>query len=558
MKSFNCFIVTVMTVMSSTLFAGPVLKPMADVIVLPDDSVVLADPFIDATATQDGGGPLLQLLNPRIYQTIALYKRVSLTAAVTSSEIDRVYDSLLNKRTNLRFYGLSSAEEMNKYCYAGRPVYTIPSGASVLQAACTKGNDTFIVKPLFLKLSIRDQAMLLIHERLTTIADDRGWINFVAVAKYTTGLNTFLNVYNEQARREFRELTDKEHANLAGFYTSIMEIHHRNAEYGNMPTFGYNIQKNGGGLVSAEAIVDPTAFVSLNSVVGKKSELQSKSKVINLTFNGTNNPHYVLTLRLAENAVLENVDFKGGNYAGKTLGLGLNTKLINSTLSYVSNFTVGNDSFIKDSMFNGESFNGADNLSLTGAEINAKTAVFEKGVVFQASKFNYGYSNVTVAANEQLLNTMTAENTASQYYPAGVVPKPFQQTVAVPTFKCVLNTKSEKKGWEWKESSLNDKGDGVTISGWIGYNGRNGLKKEYEYNYTQTKIVINFKNFERTKTPVVFLNEQGRFVAGDYLKTNALIKIPYDNCTFAAINEALEKVGISYVDNIGYKIPLAF
>jgi len=526
MKMTKISVLVVAAFISTSVFAGltgPKLSTRADVIVLPDDTVVLADPFIDAPATQQGGGPLLQLLNPRIYQTIALYKKVSLTAAFVSNDASEMFDRLLNKRTDLRFYGLNSAEEMNRYCFGGKPVYTIPSGASVQQVACTKGTDTFIVKPLFLKLSIRDQAMLLIHERLTTITDDRGWINFVAVARYTTGLNTFLKIYDEQARREYRELTDLEKDNLYNYYVALLEIHNRNADYGNISTFNWKIHKNGGGLIHVGAFVDPSAFVSLNSVIADKSEIQAGAKVINLTYKGDNDTRYAPPMVLGENS-----------------------SMISVNLNNVQNVLIGTNSKFTAVFIDSALVNVGDNVSVNDSGIFAKTLILKNGVNLKRSQVTYQYRDLMIAENEQVSDQIIKAESADMYYPAGVIPKPFSLTVKVPLFKCVTNVKAEKKSWEWSESSLDTDLDGSTITGWITYNGRNGLKKEYEYNYSDTTIYISIKNTERAKNPVMFIDEKGKFVFGDYIKKNKTVEVKTNDCTFTAVGEAMAKAGLPH------------
>ena len=49
MKIVKFYTLVLATALSSAAFAGPKLSTRGDVIVLPDDSVVLADPFIDCT-----------------------------------------------------------------------------------------------------------------------------------------------------------------------------------------------------------------------------------------------------------------------------------------------------------------------------------------------------------------------------------------------------------------------------------------------------------------------------------------------------------------------------
>lgn len=562
MKMTKISVMVLAAFISTSVFAGlkgPKLQTRADVIVLPDDSVVLADPFIDADAsTQSGEGPLLQLLNPRIYQTIAIYKSVSENLnsrfAARQSSINAILNQLLDKRTNLRFYGLPSAEEMNKYCFAGRPIYTIPSGAKVEQAACTRGNDTFIVKPLFLKLSLRDQAMLLIHERLTTIADDRGWINFAAIAKYTTGLNTYLNLYNEQVKRVYRTLTDDEQKKLSNFYSSIVEIENRNEGYGApTATFNWLVHKNGGGLYHPQAIVSETAFISLNTTVFAESEISDNAKVINASATNSTNiylPGQVIgfPLKLGANAVVENVTFNyqpASEYKKRIIRIGDNSKIQNTVFIELKNeITIGENVSVKNSTLHHYNNYLGNNVVISDSTVKMPTLTLGNGVVIQNSKLDFQSKSVKVNSNEQLINQSVVQADMDKYYPVGVVPKAFVQTIKVSNFKCVLDDKLEKKSFGWDANRVDRNGNGARFTGWTTYNGRNGLKKEYEYNYSDVVINVNYSKFERVSVPVAFLSEQGQFAIADYLKADIAIDYSVENsCVVQALGNALSGAG---------------
>lgn len=568
MKMTKISVMVLAAFISTSVFAelkAPKLKTRADVIVLPDDSVVLADPFIDADAsTQQGDGPLLQLLNPRIYQTIAIYKSVSENLnsrfAAKQSAINAILNQLLDKRTKLRFYGLPSAEEMNKYCFAGRPIYTIPSGAKVEQAACTRGDDTFIVKPLFLKLSLRDQAMLLIHERLTTIADDRGWINFVAISKYTTGLNTYLNLYNDQVKRIYRILTDDEQTKLSNFYASIVEIENRNEGYGApTATFNWLVHKNGGGLYHPRAIVSESAFISLNTMIFEESELGDNSRVINVSAINTYSPgrYYQdvisligFPLKLGANSVLENVSLNYKNaveYRLRVIRVGDNTKILNTKFNELQKeITIGDNVVIKSSTIHHYNSYLGNNVAITDSTVMMPTLTLGNGVVIQNSKLNFQSKSVKVNSNEQLINQSVVEDDMNKYFPIGVVPRPISQSLKVPNFKCVLGEKLEKKSFGWEANHIDSTGNGAKITGWGTYNGRNGLKKEYEYNYSDVVINVNYSNFQRSTVPVTFLSEQGQFLVGDYFKS----QVAFD---YGAQNECVSQAIENVLSNSGYK-----
>lgn len=173
-KAMNFYVLVSVMTLSTALWAGPSVGGGGDVVILPDDSVVLADPFIDSGAHQPDNMPPLRALNPRILQAINLYQKASnkmvnqLAVVNGKSEVAALLAVLATRNNDLRFYGVRNAEELNNFCApGGRKIYKLPNGAQVQQVACTAGTETFIVEPLFVQLSLRDQALLLIHERLT-------------------------------------------------------------------------------------------------------------------------------------------------------------------------------------------------------------------------------------------------------------------------------------------------------------------------------------------------------------------------------------------------------
>jgi hypothetical protein len=246
---------------------GPSVGGGGDVIVLPNDSVVLADPFIDHGAKQPNNMPPLRALNPRILSGISSYQKVLskfLAKFITGqkSDISPLIEELTKRNSELRFYGVQSAEEMNNFCApGGRKIYKLPMGAQVQQVACTAGKETFLVEPLFSRLSLRDQSLLLIHERLTTLRDQYGGKNYSAIARFTTGLNIYLNLFRDQMKEKYSKLSEGETQQLTEFYTATEEIELRNKEV-TENSFQWSAHSYGGGRVHATSDVDPSACYS--------------------------------------------------------------------------------------------------------------------------------------------------------------------------------------------------------------------------------------------------------------------------------------------------------
>jgi hypothetical protein len=255
-----------------------------DVVILPNDSVVLADPFIDLNAEQPNNMPPMRSLNPRIVKTIESYYKasqhiVSFLAAKEKSEINQQIKKLMIRKNDLRFYGVRSEIELNQFCApGGRKKYSLPTGAKVEQVACTTGSETFIVEPTFIKLSIRDQSLLLIHERLTTLRDTYGGKNYSAVARFTNGLNTYLSLYSEQSKNIFRRLSPDEQKWLTEFYIAAEELELRNSEV-TPDSFQWVAAHYGGGLVHTESRVNSTAVIGLSFIIGKDTEILAHAQL---------------------------------------------------------------------------------------------------------------------------------------------------------------------------------------------------------------------------------------------------------------------------------------
>ena len=158
---------------------------------------------------------------------------------------------------------------MNNYCASGgAKSYQLPDGSTVQRAACTQGQDTFIVEPLFNKLSLADQALLMMHERLTTLRDSVGGRNYQAIAGVLSGLKLAIETGRSQKQTK-KQLTEAEANRLTEMYTSLAELQDMDSAYsGSHPTaYTFHAIANGGGKIAENIVVAPTAYVDLFSRV---------------------------------------------------------------------------------------------------------------------------------------------------------------------------------------------------------------------------------------------------------------------------------------------------
>ncbi|WP_413584591.1 hypothetical protein [Bdellovibrio sp. HCB274] len=268
---------------------GPSNGGGGDVVVLPNDQVVLADPFLDHSGNQPNNMPPMRSINPRIIQAILQYGRFSVKTLERLSNgenaIIKQMELLVNPKDNdLRFYAVQSAQELANFCApGGKKSYNLPDGASVQSVACTAGHETFLVEPLFLRLTIRDQAMLLIHERLTTLRDNNGGKNYSAIARFTTGLKAFIAIGQEQVKGIARQLTAKEVQVLTDFYVATEEIERRNGDI-EETSFTYQAHPYGGGMIAASAQVASSAYIDLQSQIAGGSYVGPGAVLKNFSF----------------------------------------------------------------------------------------------------------------------------------------------------------------------------------------------------------------------------------------------------------------------------------
>ncbi|MDO9180953.1 MAG: hypothetical protein Q7U04_01030 [Bacteriovorax sp.] len=175
-------------------------------------------------------------MSPRILQLASLYHDAvvrlleDLSPRAYKSEIADEIKKISLRESGLRFYAVQSASELNDFCASGgRKIYKLHEGQIANQVACTSGVETFLVEPLFLRLSLRDQVLLLVHERLTPLRDKFGGKNYSAIARFTTGFGEYIDLYKKEAEGTYPILNNDETNRLTIFFISTEEIQFRSS-----------------------------------------------------------------------------------------------------------------------------------------------------------------------------------------------------------------------------------------------------------------------------------------------------------------------------------------
>jgi hypothetical protein len=490
MKFLNA-IVILSALSINICWAGPSVGGGGDVVILPDDSVVLADPFMDGGAIQPNNMPPLRALNPRILQLINLYKEIvsPMTESFSNgkNDINNLLEELGKRKNNLRFYAVQTVEELNLFCASGgRKIYKLPNGAQVQQVACTAGEETFLIEPVFVQLSLRDQTLLLVHERLTTLRDQYGGKNYSAIARFTTGLNTFLNVYAEQTKNNFRILNTNEQKTLTEFYTATEEIEKRDTEV-TADSFQWQAHANGGGRVHFDSNVDQSAIVSVRSLLGRGSSIGPNAKVINLK-----------------------------NSRNSRVVLGDNSLLLNSEAS-VRELLVGTNTVIK-------------NTALTGDQVTlGSNSNFQDSRVYLVDNKSWRYYSVKFADNQKLNSNKIDWSTMNEFYPKGITAVPLNKEVTIASATIKEEDKESvkfKKKDTYTASALNANGDGYTIKGLVtdvDYHFKDGSR---DYTLKNVTVKVTFNNFKRNADAnLLTVNGRGEIVSADYSKIKPMLNV---------------------------------
>ncbi len=571
---------------TQALTAGPSTGGGGDAVILPDDSVVLADPFLDMSGQQPNNMPPLRALNPRILMAVKSYLEVSknhlesLSAKKPASgkkkdkpsvevkpdldtfksDIAKLMKELSTRKSKLRVYAVRNQEELGMYCApGGRKSYILPTGARVEQVACTAGEETFLVEPLFVRMSLKDQSLLMIHERLTTLRDMYGGKNYSAIARFTTGLSHYLELYREQYKGQYRRLTSDEQKALTNFYMAIEEIELRNSEV-DENSFQWTVAPYGGGRVHTMSHIDESALVGLGAILRKDSDVASAVVIKNTFFEQP------VTIIADENSIIENVTFYFDNDSApsvSTIAIGRDSKLRHTSVR--GKVFIGSQSEIYDSTLDGN-LNVGDSTSIKGSKLYAKNLTIpSQGQVENFSIDPHIKNKINYVTLHKVKNGRI-DSESIQYLPPDVKIEPVDKTWTVDEQNKILYNYLDRDGAEkWADflkgsTVFNESGLRIEVGSSFKYSPRGIFGNGYNFEFKKTKYRIQFvpQGLPTETRPDVYTVWRSSIVPVTGGKKSISYKVAIDNGSYRTpdhrlkhLLELFQEIGFEIVGDIG-------
>jgi hypothetical protein len=300
--------VTFLAVMSTQVFAGPGGSGVGNaggVIVLPGGKVVLADPYIQRA---DGIGQRYDDFNPQIKSQLELVGRlmVRLGAEVDQSLLDEsnfppgtphhvivdqskllIAQRELSRTSQAQFLVDRVMSKLIEYhfvdrlpsdCVGSEDVVNVPKGGVNVMEACTVGPLTYIQRDLFKQMDMNEQMRLVLHERLHSLNQ----VLHEEIIDITNGMGLILKLYQAQQAGDRTPLTQDQVDAISRVVLRIgqlRDLDDTKAMDGEYMT-NWKVMPNGGGLAHKNAVVSPTSFIGVGSILSEDSVLKDKAEMM--------------------------------------------------------------------------------------------------------------------------------------------------------------------------------------------------------------------------------------------------------------------------------------
>jgi hypothetical protein len=268
-------------------------------VILPDDTVVLADPYIVRSGPDDAA-----TLAPKLVAEIRRLGRMLVRfgakegGCLSSSprELEYLQDTglcdgiVVARMAESDFVNTYVLDPLVEYhfvreipssCPTSPSSVTPPPGSQVEPVACTVGKLTWIVADLFKQMNVREQAKLIAHERMRAIPQANP-IEFIA--DITTGVGLALDLYNQALNGKRPTLNDGQVGTLMLLLRRIQQVGMADDDASGPQPFvadDWHVSAAGGGLVRKDAKLDPAAFISAGSLLGPKSNVGPQAVLLN-------------------------------------------------------------------------------------------------------------------------------------------------------------------------------------------------------------------------------------------------------------------------------------
>ncbi len=396
---------------------------------------LLANPYTTvAEVSPSSYRPRRVLLNPRVHMQVANYNKLLLSQMAlfpshSSGHISSKLERFSNPQSGQKFYLVRNQAELNQFCARfGDKSFILPNHENVSAVACTSGLETYLVEAAMTGQQLHTQALVLIHEALSTIENRLGGRNFSAGARVTRGLGLLVELFLEQRQENFRQLRVSDVQRLQDLYEAYFEIAYQDSSPG-VELFNWSIHPKGGGLVWNGARVAPSAVIGLSSLISSESIIGEEALIVRFKGEGGDGA----SLEIAPRAQLRDVTLSTEyNVLGvpTKLSVGENTVISSSKLT-TQEMIIGENNVISNSQLKShEMVVGSNNVFITSS-ISGGRVVLENDIKLEKVTLDLSGVKEPIQSNQRLKNATIATNAHKEYAPEG--------RALIPTFSIALN-----------------------------------------------------------------------------------------------------------------------
>ena len=264
-----------------------------DYIILKDDTIILADPFVRRNGETFELSRELKAELKRVGRLLVQYGAANIYGEGNTSDrsirFSDVRDSAFIAETVLNSlieYRFVSELPQIPACETRLQIENIPDGARVGGGiACTQGAMTWILEDLFRKQTIRQQALLIIHERLHALPAN---VAHEFISDLVAGIDLILDLYNAELNGARPLLTDEQVKTIRTMMKRIPQAG-LGQQGPNSAIAFFNrmkVQKKCGGLTSRQATLGLDVCLGVGSILEGHGTLRGPMLVLNSTING--------------------------------------------------------------------------------------------------------------------------------------------------------------------------------------------------------------------------------------------------------------------------------
>lgn len=278
-------------------------------VVLPNDTVVLADPYYPREGNEptfhckDGErGQLHPALIEELNRAGHFLVRYGATIGLNRNWSDFITTREWDFREPSKFIAEVVLGPTVEYCFVTKlphaesqpDLKNLPRGSESHSLAYTEWNVTWFQKDLFRRMSVREQAKAIIHERLHAHA---GNVAHGAIVDMTNGLDLLFSIRHHQNRGRRPVLDPAQVAVLQTFMQRIVDLQLYRGRYiagddvsgreikdAKYFVTHHRVTPNGGGLYHVRTLIADDVYLGVGSWVGSGSIVEPGVTLVNTIF----------------------------------------------------------------------------------------------------------------------------------------------------------------------------------------------------------------------------------------------------------------------------------